>query len=222
MGKDNLFQRKKARAKEVQRQKATRAPYDKVLIVCEGKKTEKNYFDELKGYYELSSANIVVNTDCGSAPISVARHAISLYKGELAARRDPFDKVFCVFDRDTHTTFHQAIDLIGAQNPRGVFKAITSTPCFEYWFLLHFGYTQQPFRATARKSAAEQLEDHLRVNFWPEYQKNALNTFKLRLPELPQAKNYAARILASSVATGIVDPLTNVHELVEYLQNIKS
>lgn len=146
---------------------------------------------------------------------------IELYKKEIKAQKEPFDKVFCVFDRDTHTTFPQAVNLIQGQRPIGVFKAITSTPCFEYWFLLHFGYTQQPFRGTPKKSAAEQLEDHMRSNFWPEYQKKALNTFRDRLEDLPQAKIWAAQILKSSTTTGIVDPLTNVHELVDHLQKIK-
>jgi len=221
MGKDNLFHRKKARAQDIRRAKAVRAPYAKVLIVCEGKKTEKNYFEEIKAYYELNSTNIEINTECGSAPISVATHAINLYKNEINSLKDPFDKVYCVFDRDTHTTFHQALNLIKSQPPKGVFNAITSTPCFEYWFLLHFGYTQQPFRGTVKKSAAEQLEDHLKSNFWPGYKKNSLNTFKDRFKELPQAKIWAGQILNSSSTTGIIDPLTNVHELVDFLQNIK-
>jgi len=221
MGKDNLFHRKKARAQDIRRAKAIRAPYAKVLIVCEGKKTEKNYFEEIKAHYELNSTNIEINTDCGSAPISVARHAIELYKNEIKSKKDPFDQVFCVFDRDTHTTFHQALNLISSQSPKNVFKSITSTPCFEYWFLLHFGYTQQPFRGTARKSSAEQLEDYLRANYWPDYKKNATHAFRDRFNELPQAKIWASQILNSSLTSGIIDPLTNVHELVDYLQNMK-
>ncbi|SIR45523.1 RloB family protein [Pseudomonas sp. A214] len=220
--KENLFHRKKASAQVIKRAKAVRAPYSKVLIVCEGKKTEKNYFEEIKNHYELSSTNIEINTECGSAPINVVRHAIELYKNELRARKDAYDKVFCVFDRDTHSTFDQAVDLVNGQNPKGTFNAITSTPCFEYWFLLHFLYTQQPFRATQKKSAAEQLEDHLRSNYWPEYKKNASNCFKTRINELSRAKIWAGQILSSSKTSGIIDPLTNVHELVDYLQNIKN
>jgi hypothetical protein len=38
----------------------TREPYDVVLIVCEGAKTEPNYFKRLKLAYRLSNANIHV------------------------------------------------------------------------------------------------------------------------------------------------------------------
>lgn len=48
MGTDNLFHRLKTKQiKELSRKNAKRDPYDKVLIVCEGKKTEPHYFNDL-------------------------------------------------------------------------------------------------------------------------------------------------------------------------------
>lgn len=56
MGTDNLFHRRKAKqAKELARKKANRERYNKVLIVCEGTKTEPNYFNALKDHLELNS-----------------------------------------------------------------------------------------------------------------------------------------------------------------------
>lgn len=50
MGTDDLFhKRKQRRATSLQRKKALKAPYDRVLIVCEGAKTEPNYFREITG-----------------------------------------------------------------------------------------------------------------------------------------------------------------------------
>jgi hypothetical protein len=47
MGSDNLFHKRKARQIEsLRRKKARRASYETVLIVCEGEKTEPNYFKE--------------------------------------------------------------------------------------------------------------------------------------------------------------------------------
>ena len=57
MGKENRFQNRKPRgARELKRRDHTRAPYDKVLIVTEGKKTELEYFNDLKKYYRINSA----------------------------------------------------------------------------------------------------------------------------------------------------------------------
>ena len=49
MGNDNLFHKRKERkAESLRRRRAQKSPYDVVLIVCEGGKTEPNYFAELK------------------------------------------------------------------------------------------------------------------------------------------------------------------------------
>jgi hypothetical protein len=49
MGTDDLFHKRKARRLEThRREKAKRAPYERILIVCEGKKTEPHYFQGLR------------------------------------------------------------------------------------------------------------------------------------------------------------------------------
>jgi len=51
MGSDDLFHKRKAKnAQQLARRKARRAPYAKVLIVCEGEKTEPLYLNDLKDY----------------------------------------------------------------------------------------------------------------------------------------------------------------------------
>lgn len=77
MGSDNLHHKRKAkRDKDVGRKKASRAPYQKVLIVCEGGKTEPLYFNEIRDLYEINTANIRITGECGSDPISVVNHAL--------------------------------------------------------------------------------------------------------------------------------------------------
>ncbi|MCD6198288.1 MAG: hypothetical protein J7K15_06905 [Deltaproteobacteria bacterium] len=47
MGTDNLFHKRKERkAESLRRRRAMKAPYDVILIVCEGEKTEPNYFSD--------------------------------------------------------------------------------------------------------------------------------------------------------------------------------
>lgn len=63
----------------------------------------------------------------GASPDRVVAHALALYvEDELTG--DAFDQVYCVFDRDRHTTFDAAVqrtkDLAAAGKP---FVAITST-----------------------------------------------------------------------------------------------
>jgi len=61
MGSENLFHKRKAKAADrLERRKAKRASYDKVIIVCEGEKTEPNYFNELIDFYEINSVESIV------------------------------------------------------------------------------------------------------------------------------------------------------------------
>ena len=98
MGSDKLFHRRKAKQKrDLKRKQAKRAPYDKVLIVCEGEKTEPNYFLELRDHYRLHTANIEICSDCGSAPINVVERAKQIYRHEHRTGM-PVDRVYCVFE----------------------------------------------------------------------------------------------------------------------------
>ncbi len=45
-------------ATDLKRRGPKKQPYDRVLIVCEGAKTEPTYFRELCDHYQLSTANI--------------------------------------------------------------------------------------------------------------------------------------------------------------------
>ena len=83
----------------LRRRSPRREPYDRVLIVCEGEKTEPNYFRELCAHYRLSTANIEVTQGEGNDPVSVVRTAKRLQKSETR-QGERYDRIYCVFDRD--------------------------------------------------------------------------------------------------------------------------
>ena len=55
--------------------------YDRVLIVCEGEKTEVSYFSELLACYRISTANVKV-VHGGSQPKTLVQWAKKLRKDE--------------------------------------------------------------------------------------------------------------------------------------------
>jgi hypothetical protein len=116
------------RPESYRRKGPTREPYDSVLIVCEGGKTEPQYLDGLKVAFKLSSANIRVTSATGSDPVSIVRFA------ERLCHTERYDRVYCVFDRDGHANFADAIGLVRQLG----YREIVSLPCFEMWILLHF------------------------------------------------------------------------------------
>jgi len=220
MGTDNLFHKRKARSrKELQRRAAKRDPYAKILIVCEGEKTEPLYFTDTRDYYSLNTANIEVCGDCGSDPSSILRYAKQRYREEKVAG-DPFDRVYCVFDRDAHHHYDRTLQEIASQKPHNCFFAITSVPCFEYWLLLHYIFSTKPYVGLPGNSAGTQMVAEL-LGYFPEYQKGRSAVFTERIGELEFAINNAKRSLQAAEAAHTDNPTTRVHELVEFMRDIK-
>ncbi len=83
MGKDDLFHKRKAKKLEdIKRRKVNRQQYHKVLIVCEGQKTEPYYFRRLKDHYRLNTASIEICSSGGSDPRSIIQFAKKRYLEE--------------------------------------------------------------------------------------------------------------------------------------------
>ncbi|MBV1929528.1 MAG: RloB family protein [Gammaproteobacteria bacterium] len=220
MGSDNLFHKRKAKAAgSLERRKSKRSSYDKVLIVCEGEKTEPNYFNELIQFYELNTANVAIDGICGSSPKSVFNRAIDLWQKE-DQKGDPFDRVYCVFDKDSHETYEATISRVSAQKPIDVFYAAVSIPCFEYWLLLHFKYTTKPYAETGTSSIGNEVLKELK-GMIPEYAKGSNEIFSSLYPQLELAKKNAERSLQCANDNHTDNPSTRVHELIDYLQNLK-
>ena len=217
MGTDNLFHKRKERKAELlRRRRATKAPYDVILIVCEGAKTEPNYFTELKNAFRLSNANVMI-CGRGSDPLSVVDFAIETF------RREPeFDRVYCVFDRDRHTTYSAALDKVKRTRlgKRSKIFAIPSVPCFEFWLLLHFTYTTKPFDAPFGASICSNVIEELK-KYLPGYQKGDQDIFNKIQDQLDNGITNARRVKQFHKTSGTDNPSTLVHSLVEYLRDLK-
>ena len=217
MGTDNLFHKRKERkAESLRRRQAMKAPYDVVLIVCEGEKTEPNYFSELKKTFRLSNANVRI-CGRGSDPLSVVNFAIETFRWE-----PEFDRVYCVFDRDRHTTYDAALDRVRRTRlgKGSRIFAIPSIPCFEFWLLLHFIYTTRPFDAPSGDSICSRVIEELK-KYHPEYQKGEQDIFNKMQDSLNDAITNASRVQQFHQTSGTDNPSTLVHSLVEYLRDLK-
>ena len=199
------------------RRAGTREPYDRVLIVTEGTKTEPSYFRELVVYHRLNTANVeVAPSSQGSDPGTVVETAIGLRDSERALG-DPYDRVYCVFDRDGHANFEAASERALAQNLR----LARSWPCFEYWLLLHFEFTRAPFARSGGRSACDNCALDLRRHF-ADYRKAMPGVFGRLAEQLETAKSHARRALSDAAGAGERNPSTEIHQLVEDLQTLKA
>ena len=222
MGSDDLFHKRRGSAKnQPSRKGPKRDPYDRVLIVCEGEKTEPNYLRELIDYFELNTANVEVNGDCESSPDKVFSYARTCFQKE-ERRGDTYDKVYCVIDRDSHATYDATVQAMAAAKPKDTFVAITSVPCFEYWVLLHFEFSTRPYFCTERESScARVITEIKRKGYLPDYSKGDSGVFAQIMDNTDQAIAYSKRALIQVQRTDTDNPSTLMHDLVEYLQHLK-
>ena len=196
------------------RRGAKRKPYDRVLIVCEGTRTEPLYLRELADHYRLGTANIVI-VGSGADPHTVVREAKQLRQRERR-QGERYDTVYCVFDHDEHAAFDSASKDATANG----LKLARSWPCFEFWLLLHFGYSRSPYTREGGRSPCDNCIRDLVVHL-PGYEKATPGLFRRLEDRLMDAKRNAKRSIDDVNATGERNPSTEVHELVGYLQSIK-
>lgn len=221
MGTDNLFHKQKNKAAEAhRRRKAKQAPYERVLIVCEGEKTEPFYLLGLRKSLGLHPANVVIaDKKSGLDPKSLVDYALE----ELKKDSD-FNHVFCVFDRDKHLTYAAALEKIRTKRLSGDTKlhSITSIPCFEVWVLLHFVYSTASFQAAANDSNCALVVRELRKEGRiPGYEKGIRNVFDIIANKLDTAILNAKRLEEFHLTSGIANPSSKVFQLVEHLRDMK-
>ena len=223
MGKDN--QPKARQAAKLARKKARRAPYERILIVSEGSRTEPHYFREIRAHYRLHTANVQVQPGVlGTQPLQVVEYAEQLFlKGDEAKQIHPraFERVYAVFDRDDHPTYHNALGKSAALDGKLrsdlgqhiTFQAVASVPCFELWLLLHFEDVLAPVN---RNEVYERLQQHL-----VGYDKGQEGHFERTRSYLDAAKQRAVHLASIHNAHNDIEPYTDMHLLVTLLTTLK-
>ena len=185
-------------------------PRARILIVCEGAKTEPIYFDALCRHKRLTRAEVeIVGEECGSHPRSVVDHAVCVMN-EKHSDDDPYDTVWCVFDRDDHERIHEALTRARDCNINVAF----SNPCFEIWFLLHFEYSTAE---RTRRAVASQLKEHI-----PKYNKS-MDVYDLLREHQDEAIRNADTLRKHHLnggGKGTENPSTTVYRLVTRLNNL--
>lgn len=223
MARDNSP--KERQRQQLERKQGRRASYDRILIVSEGSKTEPNYFREIRAAYRLHTANVEVRpSELGTAPIQVVQYAQDLFENgdrHKNIQRRAFEKVYAVFDRDDHDSYHDALALAASLDGKLKndakqlirFQAIASVPSFELWLLLHYEDIQAPLH---RNEVMRRLKLHI-----PGYDKGAGNAFAITGEHLAVATQRAEALAARFSAHTEPEPFTAIVALVKLLTTLR-
>ena len=194
------------RVRKVRKQKS------KILIAAEGKnKTEKTYFSNFED--GKKSYNITYARGNNTDPLKLVKMLIKEID-ELKLDLQDDDVAYCIFDTDVDPNKNKIIEEAIQLAKKNNIKIITSSPCFELWFLLHYDYT------TANMDSEEVLK-RLK-EYYPKYEKN-INIYPDIIKEIDLAIDRAKKIekyqIDNNRRIGTVEanPNTEVYKIVEYL-----
>jgi hypothetical protein len=137
------------------------------LVVCEGEKTEPNYFEAFKNDLPKAVLNVYEFKIEGTGynTLSLVQEAERLKNNWQQQTMRPIDKVWVVFDKDSFIPqdFNAAI----AQcNQTKNIEAAWSNEAFELWYLLHFHFYNT---AISRKQYQKLIEDNLKPFLGKKY-----------------------------------------------------
>ena len=201
------------RHRDLRRRKASRPPYDRVLIVSEGSKTEPTYFNDIRIKFRLPSAHIrAIPSDYGTDPLNVVSFAEDTVKASKA-----FEWAFAVFDRDEHPSYRAALQkaasldkkLRNDERKAVRFLAIPSVPCFELWLLLHYVDVHV---VAHRDEIISRVVEKI-----PGYSKGAKGIFEKTSPNIDAATERAESLRARFQPEGGQDAYTSVDLVVTKL-----
>ncbi len=168
MGSDNLFY--KQRSDRCKRREKVREIRNKQwLIICEGEKTEPNYFSALIDFLNENGSKAIEKKIRGEG-----KNTLSLVKSiegyfeyadaEYSGMEIPYANIILVFDKDSFKDgqFNDAINMAKTfKKKHGIEKLIVawSNESFELWLYLHFNFVES---ALTRHDYNDKLTDILR------------------------------------------------------------
>ncbi len=183
------------------RRKPSREAYPTFLVVCEGKVTEREYFDDLR---HLCRVPVKLEFRSGGVPKTLVQVA-----AEEKKKPNEYDAIWVVFDVDEHPDIPNARQ----QARDNDLPVAMSNPCFELWALLHF---RDQNAYIERQDVRRLCQSHM-----PGYAKK-LPCDKL-MPHIEDALARAAGLRARNIRNGTDghNPCTDVDKLVKTIRDAR-
>lgn len=187
------------------------------LIVCEGKKTEPNYFNGLKRKINEKYGNkvdvLIPNIDVkgtGMNTISLVKYT----QKTVNHANKVYGQVWVVFDKDDYNDeqFDSAIDNCN-------YNVAWSNPNFELWLLAHF---KKVNRYISKDDVLQELSKEFQKKGLGDYTKNDTNIFDKvtsegKLHTAIKNCEYMEKLNKDGQASQI-NPMTKVYKIVDGLK----
>jgi len=167
----------------LQRKRGIRDANERILVVCEDGASAVTYFNLLRIHLRLTATSVAVEgPNGGTQPEAIVKKAKKLMREAAKSEgTDAFDQIWCVVDGD----YGNRVATARANARAAGVKLAVTTPCFEYWVLLHL----EDFRTSqvSCDDVTAQLKGHL-----SGYDKSEKTCAKL-FPKIVENYSIAAR-----------------------------
>ena len=197
----------------------------RVLIVTEGSVSETQYFRLLATEMGLGRQQVVVESRRTSSPMQVVALAQKRFD-----ENGPFEYIYCVFDRDTHDNYDEAVRLVLKMAKDGSatkkVEAVTSIPCFEYWCYLHVADSAASYEGVSSPCGrlTKDLRNHAPFQNYEKKKGWMFANFEKLAANRNKAVKRSKRRLANAKKAGekaySEDPSTRIHIVVDDLKRI--
>ncbi|MBF0529721.1 MAG: RloB domain-containing protein [Deltaproteobacteria bacterium] len=216
----NFFQKKR---KKHSRPEKNLKEQLRILIVCEGAKTEPNYFKAFRTEGPLSALEVI---GLGKNTLSLVKDAVDRKKQAKVDKED-FDEVWCVFDRNSFD--QENVNLAFDTANKNQIKIAFSNEAFELWYLLHFSYYDS---SLSRNQYQDKLTELLKFKYEKNMKDIYFHLINLQINAINNAKKLLGKYynepnpinhpeVETRTLTSVLNhnPCTTVHELVEVLND---
>lgn len=185
-----------------------------IYIICEGKETETKYFKHFRSRNCL--VDIIPISSKHKAAEHLVKHAKDMIKPAAYYPKDG-DQIWCVFDCDDNNS--DALRRAAEFAEQSGYGIAYSNPCFEYWYLLHYvqhnGYLNGASEVLRQIKLKGRLENYEKSqDVFDELQPQQLDAMTRAAKRLEQIKRSGVAVISRDS-----NPVTTVHELVQYLND---
>lgn len=189
--------------------------------MCEGQ-TEEKYYKGLVSQEmyrrKFAAIDVAIYKPDSNFPAGLIKKTRDLMK--IAKRdRNDYDFVWVVFDKDQHASIPGAFEMARTNKPE--IRIAFTSPCFEFFILLHFEKTTREF------SSCDEIISYIKKKgYIPDYEK-ASNLFKVLdhvedkgLEHCDWLKNRNQMELDDGARPYELSAFSNVEVLIRYLYNL--
>lgn len=193
------------------------------LIVCEGEKTEPNYFKAIRNTLPPGVMQFVDIQGEGRNTINLIEEIIKIRENEIQNGKN-YDQTWAVFDRDSfpEQNFNNAINK--GEGLKNKINCAWTNEAFELWYLLHLEYVNAPMSREDYKPRIEKwLSQKIGISF--KYLKNRPDMYGIlnKFGNEKQAIQWAEQLESNYIDLEFANhnPCTKVHKLLIELNKLK-